>query len=123
MWMLSIAISGVRVVRAYTPARGSKSVITTSGRHSWTIDIQCRIVSGSSSRASWRLWRTDAHFWISPSSNAKEGPKISSTRGRRPLRYLNAAPPATTRTSWRSSRASITTSERVAWPIPSPFTP
>ena len=78
---------------------------------------------GSSCLASCRFCRTVAQRRISPSSRAKLGPKISSTRGSRSERKRNAAPDATTRTSWRASSDSITTSERVAWPMPSPLTP
>ena len=121
--MLSTAISGVRRRRAKAAETGSKSVITTSGSHSSTSSAQTRIPSGSSSRALRTFWTTVCQRRIWPSSMAKVGPKTWSTSGRRSLRWRKAAPEAKTLTWCRSSKEPITTSERVACPIPSPLTP
>ena len=121
--MLSTAISGVLAQRAKAAETGSKSLITTSGRHSSTSCAQAFTPSGSSSRALRTFWRTVCQRRICPSSRAKVGPKTCSTAGSRSLRWRKAAPEANTLTSWRPSRESITTSERVACPMPSPLTP
>src|SRR3954470_23714752 len=106
------------------PERGSKSVTTTSGSHSSTASIHVRTLPGSSRRMAVIVWVTDAQRRISPSSIANVGPKTSLTLPSRSPRYRNAAPEAMTRTScplaWRPP---MDTSERVACPSPSPFTP
>ena len=112
--MLSTHTSGTCADRAYIPDSGSKSVTTTSGRHSCTAAIQRLTLPGSSRRAAVIVCVTDAQRRISPPSIANDGPNTSLTCPSRSFRYRNAAPEAITRTSCSPSSEPMTTSERVA---------
>ena len=81
MLMLSTATSGVRLQREYAALSGSKSVITTSGRHSRVRVNHSRTVLGSSWPSERTFSTTVAQRRIWPSSIAKLRPKTSSTYG------------------------------------------